>query len=398
MGIHYSWFAVLALVTVSLARGFLPSRYLGWTASAYWVTAVAAALLLFSSVLIHELAHSLVARARGFHVEGITLFLLGGVSSLKAEARGARDELVISLVGPLASVALAGLFWLSLYGFQDRSTPVPAVLWYLWFINLLLAGFNLLPAFPLDGGRVLRALVWAATGSFSKATAVASRGGQLFGIILIAAGVFEMMRGGLLGGLWAGIIGWFLYSAAGSGLRDVRTRASLHGILVDYVMEKDPVTVGSELTVAEVVLEHFLKMRKSAMLVSDRGQLVGIITTSDAKRVPRDRRNRLTVREGMTPTPLWCVEPDDKLADALELMTDHSRRPSSGNGGGTFGGGCSRRRTSPNISDKSEGVRHQNATGPRRRERANSHVSWTASLPCFPSYTFGEAPFPGHVA
>ena len=153
IGIHYSWFAVLVLVSWSLAEGFLPNRYPGWSTGVYWATGFFAALLLFVSVLVHELAHSLVARARGVPVEGITLFLLGGVSNLRADARRAVDEFVISVVGPLTSFVLAGIFWAGAVALRHSETPAAAVVWYLALINLILALFNLLPAFPLDGGR-----------------------------------------------------------------------------------------------------------------------------------------------------------------------------------------------------------------------------------------------------
>ena len=199
VGIHYSWFAVLALVSWSLSRGLLPEHFPGWSGHAYWATGVLAALALFASVLVHELAHSLVAKARGFPVEGITLFLLGGVSNLKAESRHPRDELVISAVGPLTSLGLAAFFGLALALLRDSdastassvwfltmvdlaNSPLAAVVWYVALVNLLLAGFNLLPAFPLDGGRVLRSVVWGFTGSLSRATGVAARGGQIVAI------------------------------------------------------------------------------------------------------------------------------------------------------------------------------------------------------------------------
>ena len=190
IGIHYSWFIILGLITWTLSNSLLPSLNRSWSETTLWALGLLLAILLFASVLVHELAHSIVAKARGFEVKGITLFLLGGVSSLQSDARRARDEFIISAVGPAASLVLAGLFWLIILiigrdavvvWFPQRQSldAIEAALNYLWFLNLLLAIFNLLPAFPLDGGRVLRSILWAVTGSYVKATKVAARGGQL---------------------------------------------------------------------------------------------------------------------------------------------------------------------------------------------------------------------------
>ena len=324
VGIHYSWFVVLALFSWWIPTRFLPDVYPGWSEATYWITGVVAALLMFVSVLIHELAHSLVALSRGIRVQGITLFLLGGVSSLKAEARGARDEFIISVVGPLASLALVGFLWLALLAFQDTDRPLPAVLSFLALVNMGLAVFNLLPAYPLDGGRVLRSAVWAATGSFSKATVVATLGGQIMGIVLIAVGTFWMLRGSIEFGLWWGLIGWFLYGAAGISRGELKIQARMRGVLVRDVMEADPRTVGPDVPIAETVLEHSLRKGAKAVPVCDGGRLTGIISASDVKRVPRGQWSRVTVGQGMTPVPLWSVDPNDPLAEALELLTEHS--------------------------------------------------------------------------
>ena len=218
--IHYSWFVVVAIFSWILGDSVLPSRYHGWAGPTYWGVGVLAALLLFASVLVHELAHSLVAKARGLPVEGITLFLFGGVSSLSADSRGPRDELIVAAVGPLASLGLFVVLWVLYKGVSDTTTPFAAVLWYLWFINLALAIFNMLPAFPMDGGRVLRSAIWAITGSRQRATKFAARAGQLVGLLLIAGGFVEMITGEVLSGMWTAFIGWFLFGAASSARRE----------------------------------------------------------------------------------------------------------------------------------------------------------------------------------
>ena len=324
IGIHYSWFVVLVLFTWTLAQGLLPGRYFGWSPTTYWATGLVASLLLFASVVIHELAHAVVARARGLPVEGITLFILGGVANLRGEARSARDELAISAVGPLTSILLSGLFWLVHWGIPDETTPVAAVVWYLWFINAALAIFNMLPAFPLDGGRVLRAAVWGVTGSLPKAIRVAALGGQVVGLLLIALGVTQVFQGNFVGGVWIGVIGWFLHSVASRSRADLAVQTGMQGILVRDVMRREPDTVTPDVTIYGAVFEYFLHRGLGTLPVCEGDRLVGILTLSDVKEVPRERWEATTVREAMTPMPLWSVRLDDELSRALELLGEHS--------------------------------------------------------------------------
>ena len=340
IGIHYSWFAVLALVSWSLGSELFPDRFPGWSAGAYWATGVVGALLLFASVLVHELAHSLVAKARGFPVEGITLFLLGGVSNLKAEARGPRDELVISVVGPLTSLLLAAVFGASLLAFRDSGDtpgasvlfaspatldnhPAAALAWYLAMVNLLLAVFNLLPAFPLDGGRVLRSVLWAVTGRFSQATAVAARGGQALGLLAIGLGAYQVILG-YWGGLWVALIGWFLHSAATSTNRQAAFESEFQGVRVRDVMDAHPATISPDASVSEAVFDHFLNSSTRSLPVCDGSSLVGIITLTDVEAVPREQWNWVKVGERMTAVPLQKVAPEDDLSYALDLLGRHS--------------------------------------------------------------------------
>ena len=341
IGIHYSWFAVLVLVSWSLSRGLLPDQFPGWQRETYWVTAVLAALALFASVLIHELAHSLVAKARGFTVDGITLFLLGGVSNLKAESRRPRDEFVISSVGPLASLALSLLFGLALSALQDgasqgaatvwflrmlelSNSPSAAIIWYVALMNLILAGFNLLPAFPLDGGRVLRSVLWGFTGNFRSATAVAGRGGQTVGIAFIGLGALSVFQGSLLGGLWFALIGWFLHSAATASVRDSARGEEFRGVRVGDVMDPDPPTIPPEAPISEAVYDYFLRPGIRSLPVCSGDRLVGIFSLSDVRGVPRERWGSISVGEEMTPMPLKQVGPEDDLSHAVELLGRHS--------------------------------------------------------------------------
>ena len=335
IGIHYSWFIILGLITWTLSNGLLPSLNRSWSETTLWALGLLLAILLFASVLVHELAHSIVAKARGFEVKGITLFLLGGVSSLQSDARRARDEFIISAVGPAASLVLAGLFWLIILIIgrdavviwfpQARSLDaIEAALNYLWFLNLLLAIFNLLPAFPLDGGRVLRSILWAVTGSYLKATRVAARGGQLAGLALVAFGVWQIFGGNHLGGIWYAIIGWFLQSTAGSSLREAEADDAMRGIYVREAMQQNVDTLGPEVTVFQAVYDFFLQRGMRAMPVSEGNRLIGIISLSDVKGIPQERWGYETVRDHMTPAPLKSLTPDDELSDALTLMAEHS--------------------------------------------------------------------------
>ena len=338
VGIHYSLFFVLLFFSWSLARNFLPGLNSSWSTPTYWAVGFLAALLLFVSVLLHELAHSVVARASGFEVKGITLFLLGGVSNLQAEAKGPRDEFVISAVGPAASLALAGLLFLAyrvIGGEAAPATPfgavtvplsvVEAVLLYLWFINLVLGIFNLLPAFPLDGGRTLRAIIWAVTGSLSSATKVAAGSGQAMGVLLILLGVWQVLQGNLWGGLWFAFIGMFLNRSASSARKEMKVETRLRGFGVKDAMRLDPPTIDPDASVSSLVYGPLMQQQSTrAVLVCERGMLIGIISLSDIKGVPQHRLALATVRERMTSAPLWTLKPEDELVHALEMLGEHS--------------------------------------------------------------------------
>lgn len=211
---HYTWLFALVLITWSLAQGFFPTAYPAFDPITDWVLGFVSALLLFVSVLIHELSHSVVAMKRGFVVSGITLFIFGGVSKVTGEPRAPKDEFAVSAIGPLTSLVLAACFWLLGRVLGQAETPGAAVTRYLAFVNVALGVFNLVPGFPLDGGRVLRSLVWGATHNFRRATQVATIVGQVFGFLLIAWGMVQLLAGDLLGGIWTVFLGWFLNGAA----------------------------------------------------------------------------------------------------------------------------------------------------------------------------------------
>ncbi len=320
IGIHYSWIFIFILISWLLAMGTFPQSYPGWDVTTYWITGILTALLLFVSVLLHELAHSLVARARGMAVNSITLFILGGVSNLEEEPKKPKIEFAMAIVGPLTSLVLAGIFWGLARTVPDKTTPLAAVLSYLALINLVLAVFNLLPGFPLDGGRVLRSILWGVTGSLSKATNVAAMGGRLLGWGLIAFGLFQLLSGAYLNGLWTAFIGWFLSSAADASQKELTLREHLTGIKVKDVMNPNPESISPDTPVERVVWDIFRKHHGRAVPVCQDGKLVGIVTITDIKELPRDKWTETTVSQIMTRNPLYTVSPEDSLQTAMNLI------------------------------------------------------------------------------
>ena len=323
IGIHYTWFIIFVLITWSLAVGYFPLEYPGWGELVYWLTSAAAALMLFISVLIHELAHSLVAISRGLPVKSITLFLLGGVSNLENEPEKPGVEFAIAIVGPLTSVALAGLFWaVDILGFAPAG-PVKAIALYMMEINVLLAAFNILPGFPLDGGRVLRALIWGMTNDLKKATDIAAMVGQVFGWLLIGLGVFWALAGNLMGGMWLVFIGWFLNGAAEASRRDLELRSLWLNVRVANVMNNNPETVGPASPVEALVNEVYVKKGIRVAPVVDDGRLLGIVSLADVKKLAPGEWRNTPVAKVMTSLPLKIVRPEDDIKTAVQLMAEH---------------------------------------------------------------------------
>ena len=324
IGIHYTWLFAFALIAWSLAGGFFPVNYPGWDTSTYWLLGVLSALALFASVLIHELSHSPVALARRHGVHSITLFIFGGVSNIKQETEAARDEFLIAIVGPLTSFGLAGLFWVALQVLAPGESPLGAALSYLALINVVLGAFNLLPGFPLDGGRVLRSIVWAATGSLRRATQIASYVGQGFGFLLIFWGVSQLLGGNVLGGIWIAFIAWFLNNAAESIRQQQALRESIRGVRVPELMNPRPAVADPAMTVEELVMEHVVRQGLRALPVCDQERLVGIVSITDAKAVPRDSWPATPVGTIMTRSPFKVVAPGDEVGSALRLLVEGS--------------------------------------------------------------------------
>jgi Zn-dependent protease len=319
--VHYTWLFAFILIAWSLAQGYFPFSNAGLGAATYWILGVASALLLFGSVLVHELGHSLLAGARGLHVQSITLFIFGGVSSITKEASTAKDEFLIAVIGPLTSLVLAGLFWLA-GEVLTAGTAIAAVAGYLAFTNLLLAAFNIVPGFPLDGGRVLRSILWGTTGNLPRATRLASYVGQAVAFAMIGWGVSRLLGGDVFGGLWTAFIGWFLNSGAEASRQQQTVRAVLDAVPVTTVMDSSPAFAAPGLSVHDFVFEHTLQRGHRALAVVEAGQLVGIVSITDAKHLAQHAWKTTSVSEVMTRSPLETLAPEADLSAALELMVE----------------------------------------------------------------------------
>ena len=339
--LDWSLAIIFTLVTFSLGAAAFPAWHPDWDAVTIWVTAIAAAVLFFASVLIHELSHALVGRRFGIKVPTITLFVFGGMAHMTEEPRAWRAELMMAVAGPVTSLLLGGLFiWLGglLAGpipetvdpqeFLSTLSPLATLLFWLGPINVILGIFNLVPGFPLDGGRVLRAALWGATGDMVRATRWASNAGRGFAWLLIATG-FAMALGipvpffgtGLAGGLWLALIGWFLHNAAVASYRQLLVRESLLDVPVTRLMSTEQKAVAPDLSVRRFVDEHLLRGDQRAYAVVDDGRLVGLVCLKDVHRLPRDEWDVRTVGDIMTRAgDLAIISPDDDGLEALNVL------------------------------------------------------------------------------
>lgn len=329
ISLDYSWFIIFFLILWTFTTVVFPHQYPEFGRGTYIAMGVVGTLLFFASLLLHELSHSLVARAKGVPVEGITLFVFGGMARTRSEARSPGDEFRIAGVGPLASLVLAALFWSvgRLCLRMGWSEAVFGVASYLAMLNLALALFNLLPGFPLDGGRLFRAVLWRATDNLRRATRIATTGGRWIGYGIIALGLLQLFGGGLIGGLWFIFIGWFLAGAADASYHQLLLHQVLEGIAAREAMTPEPEVVSPDLTLDELVHDYFMRRRYSAFPVSDAGRLVGLIALTQVKQVPREQWPARRVADVMTPlSEMVVVAPDASMSSVLERMRDSETR------------------------------------------------------------------------
>lgn len=322
INIDASWILIFILVTWTLAGGYFPQQHPDWSPLVYWTVGLVTSLLFFGSVLAHELAHSFVARARGLPVHDITLFIFGGVAQLEEEPQTPATEFVMALVGPLTSIVLGMCFGAISLLASGVSEPLSALSGYLALVNVILGFFNLIPGFPLDGGRVLRSILWQVTGNLQGATRWASLVGQAVAYLFILWGIWRIFQGDWAGGLWTALIGWFLENAARSSYRQLTVRNLLAGHKVSEVMSRECLEVSADLTLDKLVNEHLLPSGVRCFPVVEGGMVRGLLTLHNIKGVPQDRWGRTTVEQVMTPVrELKRVSPDEELWTAMQNMT-----------------------------------------------------------------------------
>jgi len=325
VGLHVSWFIIALLITLSLAGEFHAVNP-DWPEIVIWVSAVATGLLFFVTIILHELSHAVVAKARNLPVRSITLFALGGVAQIEREAGESSTEFLMGIAGPIMS-ALIGVVCLLMawaLGWDPAATPsspVIAVLMWLGLINLSLAIFNLIPGFPLDGGRVLRAIVWWVTDDGVKATRIASRIGQIVAFGFIILGMVRFFMGEVFGGIWIAFIGWFLLEAAGASRSQVEINERLRNVRAADLVERDCILVDGRSTLRDFVNNYLLRTGNQCFLVREGDAVAGIITPFDVIETDRTRWAHTTVQQAMRPLDrLPAVSPDAPITDALEIM------------------------------------------------------------------------------
>ncbi|MDG5814199.1 site-2 protease family protein [Chitinispirillales bacterium ANBcel5] len=320
--IDLSWIIIAVLIVWSLAQGVFPVLHEGLSSATYWWMGVAGAAGLFISIVLHELSHSLVARRFGLPMKSITLFVFGGVAEMDEEPPHAKAELLMALAGPVASVIIGVAFWgLSVLGQTMAFTvPVLAILGYLSTINIVLAIFNMLPAFPLDGGRVFRAILWGWKKNIKWATRVASGIGAGFGLLLVAIGIFSVLAGGIVGGLWWALIGLFIRSASKMSYESILVRGALEGESVEKFTKRDPVMVSADTTVDHLVEDYIYRYHFNIFPVENNGK-VKCIDITDFKNIPRQEWERHRVEEYAKPFSADnSVQESDNAMKALTLM------------------------------------------------------------------------------
>jgi len=321
--IHPSWLLILAFVAFTLSDAVFPEEYDDWSTAAYWAVGTSAAVLLFVTVLVHELAHAVVAKRRGLPVPRITLFIFGGVSHLERQPRSAREEFAIAVAGPATSVVIAVIMLVLFATVGGLSPKAEGMFFYLGSVNLLLAIFNILPGFPLDGGRVLRSIAWGRTGSFRQATRIAGAVGEMFAYLLIGLGVLLLLVYSDLGGLWLMLIGWFLLGAAKAESQGMQLDVILSRLRARNVMSDVFPSVAPGLSLQEVVDRHMVGEGARAVVVAIDGAVAGILTVSDVRHVPRDQWPNTPAQRVMTPRERVITVPvDAKALDVLHLLAE----------------------------------------------------------------------------
>lgn len=324
--IHYTLWILFLLIAWSLATLYMPKHYPGLSVATYWAIGVACATLLFVSVLIHELSHSIIAKRNGLPISKITLFFFGGVSEISEEPKDPWLEVRMAAAGPLMSfliVAVLGGLWI-LSRFISAPIAVVATLGYSASLNAILGAFNLIPAFPLDGGRVLRGTLWQRTKDVLRATAQATTVSKAISTLMIIGGFLMIVFSDFINGLWIFFLGWFIRSGAENSLRQTLVTEALSGVSVGDIMTRDLMTVSPDMPIQQLVTDYFLSRPHGGYPVASNGKPVGVITMSSVRSVPKDHREITTVKDAMVPyEKVITVAPSTSALDALHLIAKH---------------------------------------------------------------------------
>ncbi len=323
-GVNSSWFVIFVLITMSLTTQYR-SDHPQWSLFEHIVFGVSTSLLFFGSVVLHELGHSVIALRFGIPVRAITLFVFGGVAQIGKEPQRPSHEFAIAIAGPVVSALLAAVFYVLREGTHGLFEGLSDLSGWLGRINLTLALFNLIPGFPLDGGRVLRSLVWQYTRSFEQATRIASGSGQFFAYAFILWGIWEALQGDFFGGLWIGFIGWFLLTAAQGAAAQLSIRKSLSGIVASDLMTHEFLVAAPTSTVAELVHDQLLRRGNRCAMVIEGDVLAGLVTLHEIKAVPFDRWHDTLLSDIMIPVSrLHAVTPDTPVDQVLQRMNEEN--------------------------------------------------------------------------
>ncbi len=320
IGVDYSWFIIFLLLTWMLAGSYYPAEFTNWSPPLYWIMGAVTAIMLFVSVLLHELGHSVLALRYKIPVRSITLFLFGGVAQIGAEPPSAIAEFLIAIAGPLVSLGLA-VFFYAIQPMVGGIAPLFGLAEYLAYINLALVVFNLIPGYPLDGGRVFRAIMWRITGNMRRATLIAANVGRFFAFVFIFAGVWQIFQGNFGGGLWIAFIGWFLDNAASAQVQQLAIQGILAGHTVEQAMSRNCVSVPENLTLQQLVDEHILGGGQRCFLVNEGSRTVGMMTLHRIQEVPRTDWSTTSAGQVMIPAgQLKQTSPEAELWSALQQM------------------------------------------------------------------------------
>jgi Zn-dependent protease/predicted transcriptional regulator len=325
--VSFSWFVIFGLVTVLLATAYFPEAYPNLPRNQYLILGLVTSFLFFASVLLHELSHSVIARLNKINIKSITLFIFGGIAQMDSEPSTPKAEFFMAVAGPLASVALGGFFAIAYLGASAINLGVLATgpFLYLSIINLYLAVFNLVPGYPLDGGRVLRAFLWAVTNDIRRATRIASYVGQAFAFLLIFGGFYIVFveRAYWVNGLWFVFIGIFLQQVAAAGYENVVMHLTLSGVKVADVMTPDVVTVEATTMLDDLVNNYFMRYKHNKFPVVEDGAVIGVVALRDVQSVPRDSWDRTRTRAVTPPSDSRAdVSPEMPAEDAIARMTE----------------------------------------------------------------------------